>query len=76
MQESCQYFSKTSSVIPSVDELASRRYAINRNLWMLEEQNNALDYFLMNEAILRTDEGKALAEWTLAEAHRYAFYYH
>ncbi|XP_003425372.1 uncharacterized protein LOC100679383 [Nasonia vitripennis] len=56
-----------------IDELANKRWQISRSIHDLEQKSRMLDYFLMNQAALKTSEGKALAKRTLQEttaAHR------
>lgn len=50
-----------------IDELANKRWQISRSIHDLEQKSRMLDYFLLNQAALKTSEGKALAKRTLEE---------
>lgn len=53
------------------EDLESRRWQISRSIHSLEQQSRMLDYFLENQSVLRTDQGKVLAERTMDAATSY-----
>lgn len=53
---------------PRFEELANKRWQISRSIHDLEKQSRVLDYFLINQAALKTSEGKAMAQRSLEEA--------
>lgn len=53
-----------------LENLAAKKFQISRSIHQLEKQNKVLDYFLLNREVLKTKEGKEMAQKTLQETKR------